>query len=230
LALKEHAVSRTYAIPDLHGRCDLLNAAIERILDHSRGVAAKAVTLGDYIDRGPESRQVMERLVNWSSKALPLVALKGNHEAMMWECCKNLSETGWWLKNGGDQTLSSYGQSAATLQVSAVPAAHLDWIARLPSMHVDEHRIFVHAGVEADIPLNHQSDQILLWKRYPDAFKKGHGRHHVVHGHDAKPDGPILTKGRTNLDTLAWKTGRLAIGVFEDGIPGGPSEILEINC
>jgi serine/threonine protein phosphatase 1 len=224
-------MSRTYAVPDLHGRYDLLNAAAEAILEHSRGTAAKIITLGDYVDRGPNSRQVMEHLVNWSAEALPLVALKGNHEAMMWECCKNLSELGWWVKNGGDQTLLSYGQSAtATLQVSVVPAEHLDWIAKLPSMYVDQHRIFVHAGVDDSLPLDHQGDQVLLWKRYPEGFKRGHGKYHVVHGHDAKPDGPFLTKGRTNLDTLAWRTGRLVIGLFDDDIPGGPLELLEIQC
>ena len=223
-------MSRTYAVPDLHGRDDLLNAAIEKILDHSRGDDAKMITLGDYVDRGPDSRQVMERLVNWQSQMLPLVALKGNHEAMMWECCRNLSEIDWWLKNGGTQTLASYGQGAAnSIDVSVIPAGHLDWIARLPSMYVDKHRIFVHAGVDSYLSLDHQNDQILLWKRYPEGFKKGHGAHHVVHGHDPKIGGPNLTKGRTNLDTLAWKTGRLVVGVFDDGIPGGPIEILELN-
>ncbi len=223
-------MSRTYAVPDLHGRYDLLTAAIEKILDHSRGHAAKMVTLGDYVDRGPNSRQVMERLVNWSVQTLSLLALKGNHEAMMWECCRNLSEIDWWLRNGGDKTLSSYGQCTPnSIDLNAVPAAHLDWIAKLPSIYVDQHRIYVHAGVDLTLALNQQSDQILLWKRYSDGFRKGFGKRHVVHGHDAKSDGPILTKGRTNLDTLAWKTGRLAIGVFDDDIPGGPLEILEVK-
>src|SRR5258708_7493173 len=214
-------MSRTYAVPDLHGRYDLLNAAIEKILDHSRGDAAKMVTLGDYVDRGPDSRQVMERLVNWSSEELPLVALKGNHEAMMWECCRNLSEIDWWLKNGGEQTLSSYGHCPSnSLDISATPAAHLDWIAKLPAMSVDQHRIYVHAGVDTTLALNHQPDQILLWKRYPEGFRKGFGSRHVVHGHDGKMDGPVRTKGRTNLDTLAWKTGRLIIGVLDVAIPG----------
>ena len=57
----------------------------------------------------------------------------------------------------------------------------------------------------------------------------GLDKRHVVHGHDAKPDGPILTKGRTNLDTLAWKTGRLVVGAFDDEVPGGPTELLEIK-
>jgi serine/threonine protein phosphatase 1 len=223
-------MSRTYAIADLHGRFDLLKAAIDTVCNHARGVEAKIISLGDYVDRGPQSRQVMEYLVNWSLDALPLVALKGNHEAMMWECCKNLSEIAWWIKNGGDQTLLSYGQYAtANPQASAVPAAHLDWIARLPSMCVDRHRIFVHAGVEESLPLDQQGEQITLWKRYPDGFKKGHRHYHVVHGHDARPDGPVLTAGRTNLDTLAWRTGRLVIGVFDDAVPGGPRELLEIK-
>src|SRR2546430_4954764 len=177
-------MSRTYAVPDLDGRYDLLNAAIEKILVHSRGTAAKMVTVGDYVDRGPHSRQVMERLVNWSSEELPLVALKGNHEAMMWECCRNLSEIDCWLRNGGGQTLSSYG-AANSLDTSAVPVAHLDWIAKLPSLYFDQHRIYVHAGLDHMLPLNQQTDQTLLWKRYPEGFKKGHGKYHVVHGHDA---------------------------------------------
>src|SRR2546429_6967049 len=162
----------------------------------------------------------MERLVNWSSEELPLVALKGNHEAMMWECCRNLSEVDWWIKNGGDQTLLSYG-AASSPDISAVPAAHLDWIAALPSMYIDRHRIYVHAGVDTTLALDQQPDQILLWKRYSEGFRKGFGSRHVVHGHDGNMDGPVLTKGRTNLDTLAWKTGRLIIGVFDDEIPGG---------
>ena len=192
------------------------------------GYGAKLVTLGDYVDRGPNSREVMECLVNWTSHQLPLIALKGNHEAMMWECCKNLSELDRWLKNGGDQTLASYGKFAI-LDVSAVPAAHLDWIAQLPSIHVDQHRIYVHAGVDPKLPLDHQGDQTFLWKRYSDGFKKGHSTYHVVHGHDAKIDGPLVTSGRTNLDTMAWKTGRLVVGVFDDGVPGGPMEMLEIK-
>lgn len=223
-------MSRTYAVPDLHGRYDLLTAAIEQILTHSRGHAAKMVMLGDYVDRGPNSRQVMECLMNWSSQLLPLVALKGNHEAMMWECCRNLSDTDRWLKNGGDQTLLSYGPSAAnSTDLSVVPVAHLQWIAALPAMYVDQHRIYVHAGVDPKLALDQQADQVLLWKRYPEGFAKGFGKYHVVHGHHAKVEGPIVTKGRTNLDTMAWKTGRLAVGVFDDEISGAAVEILEVK-
>jgi serine/threonine protein phosphatase 1 len=67
------------------------------------------ITLGDYIDRGPNSRQVIERLMEWRSDTLRLMALKGNHEAMMWEVCNNLADLDWWIQNGGGQTLASYG-------------------------------------------------------------------------------------------------------------------------
>jgi serine/threonine protein phosphatase 1 len=223
-------MSRTYAVPDLHGRYDLLCAAIDKITHDSQGHIAQVVTLGDYVDRGPNSRQIIETLISWSSSELKLVAIKGNHEAMMWACCKNLSEMSWWMGNGGDQTILSYCQSAAGLgDVSCIPAAHLDWIASLPLMHVDQHRIYVHAGVDPAVALHQQSEQTLLWKRYPKMFSKGFGSRHVVHGHDANSDGPIVTKGRTNLDTLAWKTGRLVVGVFDDEIPGGAVEFLEIK-
>jgi serine/threonine protein phosphatase 1 len=222
-------MSTTYAIPDIHGRLDLLDAAIDRIVEHSAGNPVTVVTLGDYVDRGPNSRQVIERLMSWRSDKLTLVSLKGNHEAMMWEVCNNLAELDWWIKNGGDQTLASYGQSLQeNLDTRVVPQAHLQWIANLPLLHVDQHRVFVHAAVDPKVPLDKQNEQTLLWKRYPESFELGHGRRHVVHGHHANPKAPIVTSGKTNLDGLAWKTGRLVIGVFEDDRPGGASEFLEV--
>lgn len=222
-------MSLTYAIPDLHGRFDLLQSAIERITEHSGGRCATVVTLGDYVDRGPNSRQVVARLMDWRSETLTLVSLKGNHEAMMWETCNNLAELSWWMSNGGDQTLASYGEAVGEKpDPSNVPAAHLKWIASLALMHVDQHRVFVHAAVDPKIPLAQQSEQTLLWKRYPRGFALGHGNRHVVHGHHADPSAPIVTRGKTNLDGLAWKTGRLVIGVFADDRPGGASELLEV--
>ncbi|MCG2632704.1 metallophosphoesterase [Bradyrhizobium sp. WYCCWR 13023] len=219
----------TYAIPDIHGRYDLLQIAIDRIVSHAAGRPATVVTLGDYIDRGPCSRQVIERLMHWEFDHLSLVSLKGNHEAMMWQTCNNLLELERWLENGGDQTLRSYGNSDSDkFDLNLVPSSHLAWIDSLPAMHVDQHRVFVHAGVDPNVSLNQQSSQTLLWKRYRRDFAKGHGRRHVVHGHDADPSAPIRTTGRTNLDAMAWKTGRLAVGVFENDRPGGPAEILDV--
>jgi len=96
-------------------------------------------------------------------------------------------------------------------------------------MHVDAHRIYVHAGVDPEFPLLRQSEATLLWKRYPKGYAGGYGDLHVVHGHDNDPGGPLLFEGRTNLDTLAWRTGRLTIGVFDDDKAGGPVDLIEIR-
>jgi len=223
-------MSLTYAIPDIHGRFDLLEFAIKKIVDHSAGKHATVVTLGDYIDRGPCSRQVIERLMMWRPESLAVVNLKGNHEAMMWEVCNNLAELSWWIKNGGEKTLASYGHQSSNEKVDLriVPRTHLQWIADLSLMHVDQHRLFVHAAIDPKVPLDQQDESTLLWKRYPEGFGLGHGSRHVVHGHHANPKAPIVTMGKTNLDGLAWKTGRLVIGVFEDDRPGGASEFFEI--
>src|SRR4051794_40073276 len=137
-------MSLTYAIPDIHGRLDLLEAALDEITRHAADQPSTVVTLGDYVDRGPDSRGVIERLIGWRSDTLRLVALKGNHEAMMSEVCHRLAELDWWIGNGGDQTLKSYGSQDGN-DVRVVPRAHLDWIASLGLMHVDQHRVFVHA-------------------------------------------------------------------------------------
>ena len=116
---------------------------------------------------------------------------------MMVEALRNSSKMASWLEKGGDAALASYGGDPA-----AVPQAHIAWLDQLGLMHLDTHRLYVHAGVDPGIPLNEQSETTLLWKRYPKGFSGGFGGRHVVHGHDNFPDGPLLYEGRTNLDTL----------------------------
>ena len=222
-------MSLTYVIPDIHGRLDLLQQALLRIVEHVADRNARVITLGDYVDRGPDSCGVIEFLTAWPFPNLQLVALKGNHEAMMWEACNDLIETERWLENGGDQTIVSYGGCpAATLPRRVVPDHHLRWIEQLSLIHVDVHRVFVHAGVDSRIPLGRQNERTLLWKRYSNGSDAGHGRRHVVHGHQANENAPLVHKARTNLDGMAWRTGRLVVGVFADDQPGGTIEILEV--
>jgi serine/threonine protein phosphatase 1 len=222
-------MSLTYAIPDLHGRVDLLKHACSRILLHSKGRNSLVVTLGDYVDRGPASRQVLESLISWPFPSLRLIALQGNHEAMMWEACNRLSDPEGWIKNGGTQTLASYGAAPSSVDVRKfVPHGHLTWISARPLLHVDAHRVFVHACVDPKIPLGRQDNRTLLWKRYPKGSEGGHGKRHVVHGHTPDARAPIVCRGRTNLDGMAWKTGRLVIGVFENDRPGGAVDYLEV--
>jgi serine/threonine protein phosphatase 1 len=211
----------TYVIPDIHGRHDLLNEGLAEIA--ARGDAGVIVMIGDYVDKGPNSKQVIDRLLSGVA-GRRLVALKGNHDAMMVEALRDRSKMAAWIAKGGDAALASYGGDPAD-----VPEAHIAWLDRLQLMHVDTHRIYVHAGVDPDIALDQQSEATLLWKRYPKGFPGGYGDRHVVHGHDNFPDGPLLYTGRTNLDTLAWRTGRLTIGIFDDDRPGGPVDFIVIK-
>ena len=230
VAKEQETMSKTYAIADLHGRFDLLEMALARIAAHVEPPAT-LVTLGDYVDRGPDSCKIIERLMaGLEHDGWRLICLKGNHEDIMWQTCRRLPDVDWWLTNGGGTTLISYGQREGDqADVTVVPARHLDWIKRLPLMLVDKHRVFVHAGVNLNCPLDEQDAEDLMWKIYRDDDDGGHGQRHVVHGHHQHADGPIFKKNRTNLDTFAWYTGRLAIGVFDDAKPGGPIEILEVN-
>ena len=130
----------------------------------------------------------------------------------------------WWRA-----TLISYGNEGDQADVTVGTDEHLKWIERLPLMHVDKHRIFVHAGVNPNYPLDEQDPKDVIWKIYGDHDEGGHGQRHIVHGHHQHAHGPILKKNRTNLDTFAWYTGRLVIAVFDDKTPGGPLEILEVQ-
>jgi predicted MPP superfamily phosphohydrolase len=217
-------MSLTYVIPDIHGRYDLLSDALAEIIVHSGGEAGAIIMIGDYVDKGPQSKEVIDRLLSGVAGNRRFVALKGNHDALMLQALRDPARMAAWMEKGGDAALASYGGDAA-----AVPQAHIAWLDQLQLMHVDAHRLYVHAGVDPEIPLDRQSEATLLTKRYPKGFSGGFGALHVVHGHDNSPDGPLLYEGRTNLDTLAWRTGRLTVGVFDDDRPGGPIDFITVR-
>lgn len=221
----------TYAIADLHGRFDLLQAALLQIKQHhSDREPGRIITLGDYIDRGPESRQVIERLMAGVDGGWQLVCLKGNHEDIMVKTLRVPLHPDWWIGNGGGTTLVSYGhEKSGQYRPDVVSAAHVDWVANLPTMIADKHRIYVHAGIDRFVSLNEQDREVLLWKLYDFDDPGGHGDLHVVHGHHQFEDGPVLHSGRTNLDTFAWATGRLVVGVFDDDKAGGPIDLIELS-
>lgn len=228
----------TYAVGDIHGRFDLLLKAIEAIEAHGQGRHDRVVLLGDYIDRGPDSRGVVEFLIA-NAKRLRLVCLKGNHEAMLVEAARSgdAKLQAHWLQYGGLETMKSYGWTwRRTPDFSTIPREHIDWMADRPIMTRDQDRIFVHAGLEPDKALHHQEEAICLWIRdkflEADLDKVGL---HVVHGHTPEWSGkieaaePELLEHRTNLDTGAYYTGVLVVGVFAEDSPGGPMEVLRIE-
>ena len=182
------------------------------------------VFLGDYVDRGPDGAGVLARLSAGPPDGWEWFCLKGNHEAMMSLALRNPDRLDWWVENGGAETVASYRKRRDDL------SGHLAWIEALPAIHVDAHRLFVHAGVDSAMPMHAQAERTLLWKRYPKGETGGHGTRHVVHGHDPDTAGPIDHDGRTALDTLAWRTGRLVVALFDDERPGGPVETIEVRC
>lgn len=214
-------MSRTYAIADLHGRYDLLEAALERIEASPSG--GTIVFLGDYVDRGPQSREVIERLLAGPTQpGWKWVCLKGNHEDMMVGAIRGEYEESWWLGNGGSHTLASYDDCM-------VPAEHVDWMDGLPRCYADGMRVFVHAGLDETIPFDEQTEQTMLWSRVPRDRDYTCRLGYVVHGHTPFEDGPVILNGRANLDTGAVWTGRLSIAVFDDDIPGKPIELLTVR-
>jgi Calcineurin-like phosphoesterase len=217
-------MSLTYVIPDLHGRFDLLREALTKIAGHAAGNGGTIVALGDYVNKGPDSREVVARLRAGVIEGWRLFPLKGNHDAMMVEAIRNPAKMSGWIEKGGDATIESYGGDP-----SRIPQDDVAWLDALPLLHTDTYRIFVHAGLDSGTPLEAQSQHTLLWKRYAKGYGGGFGDRHVVHGHNSFADGPELYEGRTNLDTLAWRTGRLVTGVFDDTKPGGPVDFVVVK-
>jgi serine/threonine protein phosphatase 1 len=217
-------MSFTYVIPDIHGRSDLLRDGLAGIVAHAAGRPGTIVGLGDYVNKGPDSKTVIEMLRAGPPAGWPFFPLKGNHDVMMVEALRDPAKMRAWLERGGDATVASYGGDPAL-----VPSDDIQWLDCLALMHIDRHRIYVHAGLDPDFPLERQSERTLLWKRYPEGYALDFRGRHIVHGHDSLVDGPKLYEGRSNLDTRGWRTGRLVIAVFDDDTPGGPIDFIRVQ-
>lgn len=222
----------TYAIADLHGANDLLYLALAAIDRHAAAAPAGTRTivfLGDYVDRGPGSRQIIERLMAGPPEGWRWLCLKGNHEDIMLAALAGHVGASYWREVGGAETLASYGCNAllAAEMRTAVPAEHVAWVCALPPLAVDRYRVFVHAGVDPTLPLDQQDEQTLIWSRETNCL--GHDSRFVVHGHTPHKHGPVTDGHSIDLDTLAWKTGRLMVGVFDDDRAGGPIAFVEVR-
>ena len=210
-----------YAIADLHGRYDLLDKALD-VIDEDVDAHnysqdfTKIITLGDYIDRGPESNKIINFLIKYSDNE-NFISLKGNHEDIMVQAMRKPNLLDWWFSNGGRKTVESYGSMDGIWDTSPVNPEHVSWMANLPLCYETEKHVFVHAGVPTDdLDLDNQDPEELLWMLYGKNDQGGYRGKHVVHGHHQFADGPHEYSGRTDLDTFAWKTGRLVVGVFSD--------------
>ncbi|XEY20591.1 metallophosphoesterase [Azospirillum sp. HJ39] len=221
---------RVYAVGDIHGRLDLLDQLLGQIArDAGQGseLLHYLVFLGDYVDRGPDSRLVIERLSCGLPPAFGAVCLRGNHEDTMQGFLSDLRMAPGWLTYGGDATLESYGITAPAADApmehlhqaqcmlnNVLPPHHRAFLAGLRNHLTIGDYHFVHAGVRPGVPLDRQEDKDRLWIR--DAFlgsRADHGKV-VVHGHTIAPE-PDLLPNRIGIDTGAYATNRLTALVLE---------------
>jgi serine/threonine protein phosphatase 1 len=223
-----------YAVGDIHGRADLLDDMLRRI-DGDRRASAPVerltlVFLGDYVDRGSDSRAVVERLLGGLPKGFETYFLKGNHEAMLLDFLQEPRRLEHWLMNGGEATMRSYGVDTECLWrlgaaaeawrdafAKCLPEAHLEFLKSLKLSVSFGDYLFVHAGVKPGVPLAAQREEDLIWIRgaflnCAEPFGKI-----VVHGH-TPGKAPVRRANRIGIDTGACFTNRLTALKLKDSL------------
>lgn len=226
---------RLYAIGDVHGRLDLLQAMLGRIdaeLAIDRPDDWRIILLGDYVDRGPDSRGVVAELLARRQQDNRHIVLAGNHDAGFVGFLDKPDPGGLFMQFGGLQTALSYGvalkrpyrhgieegergfqESAAQLQ-QAVPPAHVAFLRKLPRGCLAGDFFFCHAGIRPRVPIEKQDPEDLIWIRNDFLL---YGELHpkvVVHGH-TPGDQPDIRDNRVNIDTRAFETGVLTALVVD---------------
>lgn len=220
-----------YAIGDIHGQREELERVLQ-LIEQDGGPDAYTVFLGDYVDRGPDSKSVVQMLCDAQAAGRNWHMIRGNHDRYLTRFYDDATiydpntQSGLFWMNprlGGDKTLRSYGVQAedgapvAPIHSEArkkVPSEHIDFLKNLPLIHETKHLICVHAGIRPGVSLQDQVEDDLVWIRtgfldYTDSFGKL-----VVHGHTAL-DHPMHAGNRVNLDGGAGYFRPLQVAVFE---------------
>ncbi|MDX8533196.1 metallophosphoesterase [Mesorhizobium sp. VK25A] len=234
---------RLYAIGDVHGRHDLLAAMHRRIESELESAPAsdwRFIHLGDYVDRGPDSKSVIDFLIEAQKRDARNIVLAGNHDIGMLEFLADGEPDGLFMNYGGIQTAQSYcvdftrdmdwfGKAEAVARghmalLKAVPRNHVDFLQSLPFSVSFGDFFFCHAGIRPGVPLESQSPQDLIWIRddfhdHPGLYPKV-----VVHGHTPVPEAEVMAN-RVNVDTLAWKSGTLSALA----VNGGDKRIITVQ-
>ncbi|UPJ94601.1 metallophosphoesterase family protein [Bradyrhizobium sp. 172] len=215
---------RIYAIGDVHGRADLLQSLLTVIdADLARSAPERAIQvfLGDYVDRGPDSRAVIDLLIE-RSKSHETVCLKGNHEVFLLEVLKDPARLEEWRRYGGLLTLVSYGinptmNPTPEQQIElieglrqALPREHLSFLQQLRPSFACGDFFFAHAGVKPGVALERQKEEDLLWIREEFLESERRFGKYIVHGH-TPVSVPDIRSNRINIDTGAYATGNLTL-------------------
>jgi serine/threonine protein phosphatase 1 len=231
-----------YAVGDVHGCLDALLALEDEIFADAAHFPEPRllIMLGDYVDRGPASAQLIDHLMQPMPDGFSRLCLAGNHELVMLDYLEGRGNLEDWLRYGAEATLASYGVDTAYLAKlgqgnaerdmlirQAIPVAHLQFLRQLAIVVEMPGFAFVHAGILPDMPLDRQSDWQLATVRKSFEEKAHLSERVVVHGH-TPVEQPLHMKGRVNLDTGACFTGQLTgirlwhnTGRYLSSRPGG---------
>lgn len=216
---------RIYAIGDVHGRLDLLEALLPKLRADAKaqtdGRQAILVFLGDLVDRGDHSREVLDLVLAEAWFWAEVVCLRGNHEAALLEFLETPERGAPWLGFGGKQTLASYGVpipkairpdkaelEATAMALSRAMAEHVGFLNRMAPLFRSGDVVLAHAGIDPGVPLEAQTESALLWGRSDFLAAGPPPGLRVVHGHWDNPE-PVVTPQRICVDTGAYYSGRL---------------------
>jgi serine/threonine protein phosphatase 1 len=228
-----------YAIGDIHGQLELLDQLLDIIADDFQALKRNdlpvLVFVGDYVDRGPMSKGVIDRLIQLggmaSSNDFQIRTLMGNHEQTMLSFLENPEAGPAWVEFGGGETLTSYGVDRPSsrpepevwreVQVALkrnLPSEHVTFLRGLELSAIYGDYLFVHAGVRPGVPLDRQNPEDLMWIR-GDFLSQPHRLDYVVvHGHTPDEE-PFIGPSRINVDTGAYATGVLTAVRLTEGPP-----------
>jgi serine/threonine protein phosphatase 1 len=227
--MKYNIDTPTIAIGDIHGRLDLLELIIDKIVDElaNSGIKPRLILLGDYIDRGLKSKEVIDFLSDFDNHPQrenfgDTIFLKGNHERAILYFLEDHKFGQSWCKYGGDTCLASYGVPAMartnsdeywlkikTELTKNLPQNHYSFYKDLRNYFVAGDFLFVHAGVRPGIEIEKQSEEDLTGIRDEFLNHKNPINFMVVHGHTIVSE-PVVTRSRIGIDTGAYATGRLS--------------------
>ena len=217
---------RIYAIGDVHGCSSKLDGLLALIADDANGADHTLIFLGDYVDRGPDSAGVIDRLISVQATHADAIFLKGNHEAYLLKFLTAPDDHVEWLNWGGSETLASYGiagiasksnDELATDFAAKLPDTHLAFMQQLTLYHrIDDH-LFVHAGLKPGVSIKDQNENDLLWirDRFHNALPHERPDVTVVHGHQ-RGRKPINLDWRVCVDTGACYDGKLTAVALHD--------------
>jgi len=224
-----------YAIGDVHGCLDALKALEARIIADAADTPGEKwiVMLGDYVDRGPHSAQVLDHLTARPPSGFSRICLRGNHEEAMLDALEDPRAIDTWLGFGSEATLASYGLSATQIEDLArpgraasrqqllhayVPDEHIAFLRNLPVMLTVPGYILVHAGLRPGVATTAQLDRDLMWIRGEFLAANHDFGAVVIHGH-TPADEPYLSARRVGIDTACFASGTLtAVRVDDDGV------------